>query len=190
MSTKGTIYKAIADRLMEKLTFTTGDIQSIQFVDLNRGQFDNPDQLLYLPLPGVLVSFAQTEYDGAQKGKQIGDMIITVDIGYENYSSAAEGSIDQEAALNYLEFQELVFKALQGWAMDYCTPLERLSDEDMGNMAGSMLVTRIAFRTEIVDIAADVTKDYTIKETVVPIVDWVPETDRPESTMPEDGFVS
>lgn len=190
MSTKGTIYKAIADRLMDKLTFSSGDLQSLQFVDLNRGQFDNPEQLLYLPLPGILIKFAEGEYEGRSRGSQTGTQLILIDIGYENYSSAAEGSIDQEAALAYLEFQEKVFVALQGWGMEYCTSLDRIADEDIGNMAGSMLVTRIVFVTEILDNAAKTDTDYTIKDNVVPQVEYTETITRPAMELPDDGFVS
>lgn len=188
MSIKGNIFKAISGHLMASLAFETGDavgnphnLPALQWVDFNTGQFQNPDTSLGMPMPAVLIRFAAAEYTNLGNNVQDGESIIVFDIGYDNIAHSFEGSEDQDEALKYLQFQEEVYKALQGLQGTTFSPLHRIADEDVDDAPGMLLITRMTFTCIITDTSAEATRNKTLVtdiDTEVQYVDNLPEPDR------------
>ncbi len=162
MSVKGTIYKALADRLMDKLTFAVGvELPSLKWVDKENAQFLKMEKGYPIPLPAITIRFVNTDWTTNGRNVQDGNAVIEFSIGYENYSDSFEGSVNQDDALKFYEFNEQVFAALQGFSGEGFTALQRINDgEDDDHDA--MIVSKMSFTTLITDTGAETHKDYVL----------------------------
>jgi hypothetical protein len=166
MSIRGTIFKKLADHLMASLNFPPSnpeadpdpnpfDLPAVKWVDLNRGQFKNMSSFTAIPLPAILIKFRTADWVSMGQNVQDGSQIIEFEIGYENYSSSYQGSVDQAEALKYLEFQEEVYKVLTGYQDENFSALQRVADDgDDDDQPGALIATRIAFHTIVTDDSA------------------------------------
>lgn len=172
---------------MTTLAFEDGDevgnphnLPALQWVDFNTGQFQISDTALGMPMPAVLMRFAAADYTSLGNNVQDGESVLVFDIGYDNIAHSFEGSEDQDEALKYLQFQEEVYKALQGLQGTTFSPLQRIADEDVDDAPGMLLITRMSFTCIITDTSAEATRNKTLVtavDTEVQYVKNLPETD-------------
>lgn len=153
-SLKGKIYLALAKRLRDKLSYdeseVTKSIPSLRWIDKQAGQFRRPEMALPVPSPAILISFPGTSWKTTGKGHQQGDMRIRIEIGYQNYADAFDGSPNIEEAIKFFEFNEAVHQALQGWSTSMMTSLDRVMDEEDDDH-GALIVTAFEYSTSIQD---------------------------------------
>lgn len=178
MSIKGDIFKTIAAHLMAKLQFEdSSNIPSLRWVDKKHGQ--SPEIASFVPLPAVLFRFAETNWDNHFGNGQGGVSLIEFEIWFENYADSYEGSINQDKAIQYFEFNDAVFKALQGFNGSGFSSLHRvydLDDDDHENV----IITKLGFETRITDDTAMLGGNTSDAE-YSPIPQFKNPTDRPSS---------
>jgi hypothetical protein len=168
MSVKGHTFKEISSYLIQELQFHDGRLPSLQWVDRDKGQFEQMDRELPIPFPAILLSFGRAEYETVGKSTQEGSGILRIRVGYESYAESFDGSIDQEQALKFWEFMEEVHKKLQGLSGTYFSSLERIAEEE--DLDHDMIIVNIMeYRCKIFDSSADKTKRYVLA-TAEPVI--------------------
>lgn len=155
MSVKGQTHKEIETFLMQ-------EVDALKWFDKDKGQFENISNHV-MPLPAVLMSFGRTPYEDLTEGIQKGQLTLRFRIGYENYADSFVGSINQDKALEFFDFNEAIFKALQGLSTTYVKNLTRIADEDDQDHK-NVIVTIMEFAGTLIDDSADDTKTFTLVE--------------------------
>jgi len=135
-------------------------VANLAFVDKYRGQLDSPG-IFTFPRPAVFISFGRFEWQSQVDGSQLGTGLIKFRIVVENYADSYEGSINQDLALDFFDFNEKVHEALQGLSGTYFSTLERQTDEDDDDH-GNLIVTIMEYQTTILDNSANVSKRYVL----------------------------
>lgn len=153
MSVKGTTYKEITDHL--KAT-----VPAIQWVDKDRGQLEDAGNFVF-PRPAVFVSFGLGQYESQGGGILKGDKILRVRTCYENYADSFTGSLNQEKALAYFEFDEAVHKALEGFNGTHFQGLTKISDEDDLDHT-NLIVQVLEYTMNITDDSAATKNDFVL----------------------------
>ncbi len=174
MSTKGKIYKTIADHLMNK-------VEGLKMVDKNKGQLDNISQYV-LPLPAVLISFGKFHYKDIGSGIKQGEGTIKFKVAFENYADSYTGSINQEQALAFFDFNEAVQEVLESFSGEDFSELNLIADEDDENYK-NVIVTDMEYELSIINRTGDKTKNYVDVE-ATPKVKYIDKEDFPKP--PED----
>lgn len=141
-------------------TYLKTAVPTLAFFDKYRGQLDTQGMFTF-PRPAVFMSFGRFEWESGINGTQRGTGVIKFRIAVENYAEAYEGSINQEAALEFFEFNEKIHEALQGLSGSYFESLKRVSDEDDEDHA-NVIVTIMEYQTTLIDNSASVTKNYVL----------------------------
>jgi len=162
MSIKGNVFRALSNHLKEKLTFDQslpGALPSVQWIDKYNSQVlsNIPDpKILY---PAVFISFTTFKWTPATYKVQKGTGIIRIHTVFENIADSHLGAPDQEKALQFLEFNEAVFKVLEGISGIGFTALSRVSErEDINH--DRLIVTVTDYQTQLLDESADETKNH------------------------------
>lgn len=177
MSVKGTIYKQIANYLTENIT-------NLKIVDKDRGQLENISQFV-LPLPAVLISFGRFEYEDIGGGLKKGQGTLRFKVAYENYADSYTGSINQDLALQFFDFNEAVQNALEGFSSDLFSPLQLIADEDDQDHK-NVIVTLFEYETTIINKSGIADKNY-IKINAKPNVKYVDKNSIPKQNTDVDN---
>lgn len=151
MSVKGTIYKTIAKHLMQS-------VSGLAMVDKDKGQLENISEFA-IPYPCVLISFGRFEYESVGGGIKKGIGTIRFRVAYENYADSYTGSINQDLALQFFDFNEAVQTALEGLFSDEFSPLSLIADED-DQEHKNVIVTIFEYETTIINNSAVNDKNY------------------------------
>ncbi|WP_348814081.1 hypothetical protein [Flavobacterium maritimum] len=140
--------------------FLKEQIPALAFVDKYRGQLDTPG-IFTFPRPAVFISFGRFEWESMVNGSQRGEGLIKFRIVVENYADSYEGSVNQELALDFFEFNEKVHETLQGLSGTYFSNLDRKTDEDDEDH-GNVIVTIMEYQTTLIDNSANEIKNYVL----------------------------
>ncbi len=151
MSTKGSIYKEITGHLMHS-------VEGLAHAAKNRGQLDDTSNYMF-PRPAVFISYGNVQYEKQADGTQIGDGILKVRTAYENYSESFSGSIDEDKAIAFFDFNEKVHQALEGLHGTYFKNLSRINDEDDEDHK-NIIVTYFEYAITILDKSTAHLKGY------------------------------
>lgn len=141
-------------------SFLKQEVQNLEFVDKYRGQLDSPG-IFTFPRPAVFISFGRFEWESQVNGSQLGSGLIKIRIVVENYADSYEGSINQDLALDFFDFNEKVHEALQGLSGTYFSSLNRITDEDDEDH-GNLIVTIMEYQTTLIDNSANIAKNYVL----------------------------
>jgi len=152
MSVKKDIYIAITEYLKTNLN-GAGDVPALAWIDKDMGQLNNLEQFHPLPMPAILMSFGQTRWTTLNPTTQQGETTMRFKVICENYADSFDGSPDQALAISFFDFNEEVYKTLQGLQGATFTPMIRVGDEE-DEEHGNFIVTILDFATTITDITA------------------------------------
>lgn len=177
MDVKKQIFLALQDHLV-------ASIPSLQWIDKNMGQIATMDQQLPIPMPGILIGFGSTQWLTISAGLKQGQAIISIITLYENYADSFTGSVNQDIALSYFDFTELVTTALEGFSGPNFTPLILIADQEDEDHA-NFIVTVLQFSTVITNTSS-VNKNTTTVEPELSVT-YNNEKSRPEGF--KSGFV-
>ncbi|WP_394749496.1 hypothetical protein [Spongiimicrobium salis] len=155
MSVKGTTYLEVTEHLK-----TT--VPAIKWVDKDRGQLEDPANFIF-PRPAVFVSFGFGNYENLGKGVLKGEKRLRIRTVYENYADSHTGSINQEKALAYFEFDEAVHVALEGFSGTHFTGLTKVADEDDLDHA-NLIVGLFEYQMQLVDDSAASSRNFELLE--------------------------
>lgn len=136
------IFLKICELLGEKYPKMPVEVFANQF-DKSLREHNNE---LPLALPAVLVEFSNTEWKN-EKGRQLGDTIITIHIGQDLYT---EYSSKKEDAFKVLDLVQVIYLAIQNQTTPISTPFTRKTtkyDKEEKNLC----VYQMDFSTQIFD---------------------------------------
>lgn len=184
MSVKKDIFTVIGAHLMATVLPITGredlpDLPGLQWFDKQMGQFDSPELSYAVPLPVVLLEYGQFTWTTIGQNQQKGEGTLRFYIYFENYANSFDGSLNQDMALCFWEFTEMVHLALQGFGIkDKMSALERIGDAE--DIAQDMVITSVMEYSatiydnstdrgrNFIDVEPDVTVEYKRKSSRPP----------------------
>lgn len=155
MSVKGLTHKELE-------TFIKTKVPALKWFDKDKGQIENISNHVF-PMPAIFFSFGNTPYETENNKVQKGNALLRFRIVYENYADSFIGSVNQDKALAFFDFNEDIFKAFQGLSTTHLRNLNRVSDEDDLNHK-NVIVTVMEFSALLIDDSAEETKTFTLVE--------------------------
>ena len=155
MSVKGHTHKEIE-------TYLKQELPTLKWFDKDKGQLENISNHV-LPFPAIFMSYGTTTYETQSNKIQKGKPTLRFRIAYESYEDSFSGSINQDKALAFFDFNEKVFIALQGLSTTYLKNLERIADED-DIQHKNVIVTVMEFTGVLIDDSAEECKTFVLTE--------------------------
>ena len=133
----------------------TDNVEEIKYVEQDLGQLGSEEPRNSLMFPAVLIDFINTSFDSLQGNNQMAIPTISVILVFDNYNNT--NSLTpleiKEQGLNYLEIEQQVVMALQGWQNDYCQPFTRIAAKSQNRNEIGLRVREITFTTEFEDMS-------------------------------------
>lgn len=172
MSTKGHTFREISEYLMET-------VEGLQMADKDKGQLDDVSNFV-IPMPAVFISFGRFEWENLPDRHKKGLGVIRFRIAVENYADSYSGSVNQDKALEFFDFNEKVHVALEGLCGTYFSALSKVTDEDDLEHK-NVIVTVFEYETILIDASASQTKSYVLADPD-PVVNV-----QHKKTLPEQG---
>ena len=124
MKIRSEVYKELRDRLLEKMP-------DLQYVDLQKGQFDNKQKNYPIPLPACLVEFKQVQWSESTGG-QLGDCTISIRLYIDHVTDSFNGAEQEEETIKLLDNLDNIYENMQGYSGENFNPLNRISDTIVG----------------------------------------------------------
>lgn len=139
------------------------DVPEIRFVEQNFGQYGFEDYRAMVSFPALLIDFSNTNYSALQGDIQLAESTINIVLLFDPFSQSYNlaPTAVKEKALEYYEIEHKVFKALQGWNTDFCTPLVRNDAKSQNRNEIGLRIRELNFTTEFEDWSLD---DETLKD--------------------------
>lgn len=169
MGAKKQTYKAISAHLMATIgTTLIGQPQTITYVneleeevevprlqwaDLNRGQIQHLTKELGIPMPAVLISFPEITYSMLGAGLREGETIIRITSLFESFADSHFGSLNQDIALQYLEFNDLLFQTLENLSGNSFSALTRIKETEDDDH-DFLIITNTDYSCNLIEIGA------------------------------------
>jgi hypothetical protein len=149
-SPEAQLFLAIQDRIQEI-------VPEIKYIDQNMGQYMHAEFRKNMLFPCVLINFPTTEFSEMQGFNQFGDVTIVATLFYDiwNNTNNITPLEIKEAGLKYLETNQKLFMALQGWNPDYCEALTRKSSKSHNDNEVGLMVKETTFTTTFEDYSCD-----------------------------------
>jgi hypothetical protein len=144
------LFLAIQDRIKEL-------VPEIKYIDQNLGQYMNEEFRKQMLFPCVLIDSPTTSFSEMQGNNQLGDVTIVTTLFHDiwNHTSSITPLAVKEAGLQYLETDQKLFMALQGWNPDYCEALIRTQSKSHNANEMGLLVRETTFTTSYEDYSCD-----------------------------------
>jgi hypothetical protein len=133
------------------------EVPEIRFVEQNFGQYGYDDFRAKVTFPAMLLDYPNTSYSALQGDIQLGAATINIVLLFEPYSQSynlAPEAVKQKA-LEYYKIEHKVYKALQGWNTDFCTPLVRTDAKSQNRNEIGLRIRELNFTTEFEDWSLD-----------------------------------
>lgn len=166
-------------------TYLKSQVPKLEFFDKYRGQLDTPG-IFTFPRPAVFMSFGRFEWETGINGTQRGTGVLRFRIAVENYADSYEGSINQDTALEFFDFNEKIHEALQGLSGTYFEALKRVSDEDDEDH-GNVIVTIMEYQTTMIDNSAGTTKNFVLVDPELD-TEYLNKEDFTDENLLDNGF--
>ena len=132
-------------------------VTEITYIEQDLGQLGSEEPRKALSFPAVLIDFPNTPFDNLQGNNQLAIPTISITLVFDNYSQTnnlAPLEIRQ-AGMTYLEIEQKVHMALQGWQTDYCQPLSRTNVKSQNRNDLGLRVRELTYTTEFEDRSCD-----------------------------------
>jgi hypothetical protein len=140
MKIRSNVYKEIRDRLLDKLPF-------LQYIDLQKWQFNNKAQNYPVPLPACLVEFKQVQWSQTTGG-QLGDCTLSLYIYIDHVTDSFDGAEQETETINLLDYLDQLYECMQGFSGEKFAPLNRISDT-IASYESRYVCYRIDFQTTL-----------------------------------------
>ena len=123
-------------------------IESIKFIDINKGQLDNPEKDYPIVLPAVLINVGNIIFEDLSDTQKEGHADdITVTVVHQELTDTFRGSNTTTSTLSYLNINDAIITALDGFKIDTkFLPISLLA-ENRVNSETSIAVFELTFRT-------------------------------------------
>ncbi|GAA4825510.1 hypothetical protein [Algivirga pacifica] len=162
------IFTAIKERLNSvSAKFNAAGFPAVKHVDLDKGQYLQPELHEIFPLPAVFYS-STVDWSTTPGNVQKGTAIIETVIVLQSSASAAYGSSTLQEAEKVLAYHSQVHKYLQGLKGVCFTSLKRLRSGDVPVAAG-FYAYATTYQCEVTDSSTHLLSDY-VEETMDDVV--------------------
>lgn len=133
------------------------DVSEIRFIEQNFGQYGFEDYRAMVSFPALLIDFSNTNYSALQGDIQLAEATVNIVLLFDPFSQSynlAPEAVKQKA-LEYYEIEHKVYKALQGWNTEFCTPLVRTDAKSQNRNEIGLRIRELNFSTEFEDWSLD-----------------------------------
>ena len=129
------------------------EVPEIRWTDQNFGQYGDPEFPAKVAFPAALIDFSNTAYSAIGGNDQLGNATINIVLLFNPFSQSYNLAPTQvkQKALEYYEVEHKLCKALQGWSMDYFTPLARINAISQNRNEIGLRIRDLNFSTEFED---------------------------------------
>lgn len=131
------------------------EVPEIQFIDQDLGQLGQVGEQGRPPLsfPACLIDFPDTDYSELSSSAQLGQCPISFQLIFDNYSQTWHKSPKAvvEKGLNYLNIEQRLHNALNGWFLYYFSPLIRTNVKSQNNNDIGLRVRQLTYTTSYED---------------------------------------
>lgn len=151
MSTQS-FFKTIFLDLQERIKT---EVPEIRFIEQNIGQIGIEDFRKMVSFPAVIIDFSNTTFTALQGNVQLAEATITITLIFETFSQSynlAPSSV-KEKALEFLDIEQKVYQALQGWENGNCTPMVRMNATSQNELG--LRIRILNFSTSFEDWSLD-----------------------------------
>lgn len=188
MPIKATLFKEIQQHLMQKLNFAPEvQLPNLKWVDKNKGQLNAFSQFGAIPLPACLISFPDIEWSNAGNNNQTGICNIKIVLLYEVFEEFHSESQNLTDALKCFEFEEQLYAALQGFAFNGISPLERIKSTEEEDHDALVVFTQ-QYQCMITDTGANTYNKYTLVKPNLNVTHQNPLPTTPPKVVLTSGF--
>lgn len=131
------------------------EVPEIQFIDQDLGQLGQVGEQGRPPLayPACLIDFPNTDYSELATSAQMGNVPITFQLIFDNYSQTWHKSPKPVImkGLDYLNIEQKLHNCLNGWFLDYFSPLIRTNVKSQNNNDIGLRVRQLTYTTSYED---------------------------------------
>lgn len=133
------------------------EVADIVYIEQDLGQLGSQDPRKMMSFPGVLIDFPSTPFSNLQGKNQLALPVISMTLVLDSYSQTYNlAPLEvRELGLKYLEIEQKLFVAVQGWESDYCESLVRTSATGHNRNDVGLRVRELTFTTEFEDYSCD-----------------------------------
>lgn len=144
------LFLAIQDRILDQ-------VPEIKYIDQNMGQYLNEEFRKQMLFPALLIDFPTEDFSEMQGLNQFADITIVVTLFYDvwDHTNSLTPLNIKQAGLKYLEIDQKVYMALQGFNTDFCEPLIRRQSKNHNANETGLRVKEISFSTQYEDYSCD-----------------------------------
>lgn len=133
------------------------EVPEIIYIEQDLGQLGSEDPRKMMTFPGVLIDFPATPFSNLQGKSQLALPAISITLVLDTYSQTYNlAPLEvRELGLKYLEIEQSLYMAIQGWESDYCENLVRISANGLNRNDVGLRVRELTFTTQFEDYSCD-----------------------------------
>lgn len=133
------------------------EVPEIIYIEQDLGQLGSDEVRKMMMFPGVLIDFPTTPFSNLQGKNQLAAPTIAVTLVLDNYDKTHNISPlnIRLAGLKYLEIEQKLYMAVQGWESDYCESLVRTNANGHNRNDLGLRVRELTFTTQFEDMSCD-----------------------------------
>ena len=139
------LYQVICTKLAALITNGT-----LKYVDLNKGQLDNPAQGYPISFPAVLISIDRGLYSHKVENRVDGDVEVSLVVAYDDYHDTFIGAIGKAASEALLDRLDTIIETLTYTRGDNFTDLHLASETFLPYTFKGLHAHRITFTTKTI----------------------------------------
>ena len=144
------LFLAIQDRISDQ-------IPEVKYIDQNLGQYMHEEFRKQMVFPAILIDFPVVDFSEMQGNSQFAEVTIVATMFHDawNNSSSLTPLNIKVAGLQYLEQNQKLFIALQGWNTEDCEALTRKQQKSQNANETGLRVQETTFTTQFEDRSCD-----------------------------------
>lgn len=135
------------------------EVPEIRYIDQDLGQLGQTDEDNRPPLsyPAVLIDFPASQYSELASSNQLGNILISFQLIFAPYSQTwNQAPLEvRKKGLEYLDIEQKLHNALQGWSLEYFVKLSRTTVQSQNNNDIGLRVRNLTYVTEYEDYSTD-----------------------------------
>jgi hypothetical protein len=147
----------LANLLLDIQTRILAEVPEIKYIDQNLGQYMHEDFRKQMLFPAILIDFPIIDFSEMQGNNQFGVLNISATLFHDvwnNTNSLTPLNIKVQG-LKYLEDNQKLFIALQGWNNESCEALNRKQYKSHNANETGLRVQETTFTTQFEDRSCD-----------------------------------
>lgn len=147
----------LANLLLDIQTRILAEVPEIKYIDQNLGQYMQEEFRKQMLFPAILIDFPVIDFSEMQGNNQFADLTIVATLFHDiwNNTNNITPLAVKEAGLKYLETDQKLFIALQGWNPDYCEALIRTQSKSHNANEVGLMVRETTFTTTYEDYSCE-----------------------------------